>query len=45
MQETTLANNSNYVPMSPQLRNFNMFKLDATENTENSKQNDYIIMR
>ncbi|XP_032686548.1 uncharacterized protein LOC116851340 [Odontomachus brunneus] len=42
VQETTLVNNSNYVPMSPQLRGLNMFKLDTTEN---SRQDDYIIMQ
>lgn len=42
MQETILADHSSYVPMSPQLRDFNMLESDVSEN---SKENDYVIMR
>jgi len=41
-QETALADHSSYVPMSPQLRNFDIHESDIFEN---SKENDYVIMR
>ncbi|XP_025152693.1 uncharacterized protein LOC105185810 isoform X2 [Harpegnathos saltator] len=41
-QEIIFIENSNYVPMSPQLRNLNLFKSDAIEN---AKQDDYVTMR
>jgi len=40
-QKNTLTDSSSYVPMSPQLRD-NMLKSDVLEN---SKENDYVIMR
>jgi len=41
-QETALPDHSSYVPMSPQLRNFDILESDVSEN---SKENDYVIMR
>ncbi|XP_018403698.1 PREDICTED: uncharacterized protein LOC108780474 [Cyphomyrmex costatus] len=41
LQRITLTDYSSYVPMSPQLRD-NMRKSDGSEN---SKENDYVIMR
>ncbi|XP_029175194.1 uncharacterized protein LOC114943689 [Nylanderia fulva] len=41
IQKITLTDN-NYVPMSPQLRGFNIFESD---DTKHSKENDYVIMR
>jgi len=41
-QETALTDHSSYVPMSPQLRNFDTLESDVSEN---SKENDYVIMR
>lgn len=41
MQKITFTDN-NYVPMSPQLRDFNIFE---SGDTEHSTENDYVIMR
>lgn len=41
-QETTFTDHSSYVPMSPQLRDLSTFESDVSEN---SKENDYVIMR
>lgn len=40
MQEN--ADHSSYVPMSPQLRDLSMLESDVSEN---SKENEYVIMR
>ncbi|KAL0110943.1 hypothetical protein PUN28_012776 [Cardiocondyla obscurior] len=41
-QKTTIiSDNSSYVPMSPQLKDFNMFE---TNTLENLKENDYVLM-
>lgn len=40
--QETITDHSSYVPMSPQLRDFNMLESDVSEN---SKENDYVIMR
>lgn len=41
IQKITFTDN-NYVPMSSQLRDVNIFESD---DTEHSKENDYVIMR
>ncbi|KAL6268417.1 hypothetical protein P5V15_001552 [Pogonomyrmex californicus] len=41
-QETSFTDHSNYVPMSPQLRDLDMSETDVLKN---SKENDYVIMR
>lgn len=41
-QETASTDYSSYVPMSPQLRDFSVLEFDVSEN---SKENDYVIMR